>query len=424
MIGERQPHSMKHEREGKTTGFSPPSFAPGPGPARPGQLRQVNASEVLRLLRLHTPCSCADLVRFSGLSAPTVSSTVEYLRRKGLVEQVGPGVSSGGRPPRLLRFNDTFGYVIGVDLGGTALRIALADLSGKFVGKSSVLLGKETNPKRVVAMILAQIRKLEREHQIPHKKLLAIAAGAPGITDTRSGVVLSAPNLCNWKNVPLRQMLEKRSRVPVSVENDVNLGALGESASGTARGVKNFVFLAIGSGIGAGIFVNGHLYHGSNWTAGEIGYLYVPGTEETPLAMDRRGPLESVIGGQGIQEMWRKKVTANGRDHQPVQPLRLRATQIFDLAESGNAKAREVLQHTARILADAITNVSLILNSSLVVLGGGVGNHPALLEATRQVLEHNEFARPQLALSRLGVDAQLHGAVWLALKMTEQRTLP
>ena len=415
---------MKDSFEDKTSNFSSAAATPGPGPARPEQLRQVNASEVLRLLRLHTPCSCADLARFSGLSAPTVSSTVEYLRRKGLVEHIGRGASSGGRPPQLLRFNDTFGYVIGVDIGGTTVRVALADLNGKIIGKAAVHLGKKSAPKQVVALIMSQIRRLEREHRIAHKKLLAMAAGAPGITDTRSGVVLSAPNLACWNKVPLRQMLEESARVPVSVENDVNLGALGESASGTARGVKNFVFLAIGSGIGAGIFINGHPYHGSDWTAGEIGYLYVPGTEETPLVMQRRGSLESVIGGKGIEGMWRKKLNGYGRNGQKTQQLRLKATQIFDLAESGNAKAREVLQHTARILASAITNVSLILDSSLVVLGGGVGNHPALLEATRRVLEQNEFAHPRLELSRLGGDAQLCGAVWLALKMTEGRMLP
>lgn len=412
---------MKHPHEGRTASLSSPAIASGPGPARPGQLRQVNVGEILRFLRLHTPCSCADLARFSGLSAPTVSSTVEYLRSKGLVEQIGRGVSNGGRPPRLLRFNDTFGYVVGADIGGTTARVALADLNGKIIGKSTVLLNKRSSPKQVVALIVSQIRQLERDHRIPHKRLLALAAGAPGITDTRSGIVLSAPNLFGWKNVPLRQMLEKSVQVPSSVENDVNLGALGESASGTARGVKNFVFLAIGSGIGAGIFVNGHLYHGSDWTAGEIGYLYVRGTEETPPAMDRRGPLESVIGGQGIEQMWREKLAVNGRCSPQARQLRLKTSQIFDLAESGNAKATDVLQHTARILANAITNVSLILDSSLVVLGGGVGNHPALLEATQRVLEQNEFARPQLALSRLGGDAQLHGAIWLALKMVEQR---
>jgi glucokinase len=414
---------MEHIRKEHVLNFGSPEGEERIGPARPGQLRQVNAREILRLLRLHNPCSCADLVRHSGLSAPTVSSTIEHLRQKGLVERIGPGASSGGRPPGMLRFNDTFGYVVGVDIGGTAVRVVLANLNGKIIGKWVGSLHESSTPKHVAALIMSGIRRLQRRHRIPAKKLLAVAAGAPGITDARAGIVFSAPNLSGWKNVPLRQILEDSARVPVSIENDVNLGALGESWSGTARGVKNFVFMAIGTGIGAGIFINGRLYHGSVWAAGEIGYLTVPGTEQTRLAIHRPGPLESVIGGKGIERMWRDMPNGNknGAHHQAKQ---LQATEIFDLAHAGDERAREVLEQTARILASAIADVSAILDTSLVVLGGRVGIHPALLEATQRILVQNEVARPKLALSTLGQEAQLFGAIWLALKTAELRALP
>jgi glucokinase len=393
------------------------------GPARPGQLRQVNTREVLRLLRLYSPCSRADIVRHSGLSAPTVSSTIDYLRRKHLVERIGRGPSNGGRPPTLLRFNDTFGYVVGVDIGGTAVRVVLADLHGKIVGKWVGSIHNNSTPKRIVALVMRGIHHLERHHGVQAKKLMTVAVGAPGITDSRAGIVFSAPNLTNWKDVPLRQILEDSTGVAVAIENDVNLGALGESWSGTARGVRDFVFIAIGTGIGAGIFVNGRLYHGSDWAAGEIGYLRVPGTQLTRLAIHRPGPLESVIGGSGIERMWR--MSRNGNDRRsPVKRRQLKATEIFDLAQSGDARARGVLMQSARILADAIADVSVILNTSQVILGGRVGLHSALFEATRRILERNEIARPRLTLSTLGEDAQLYGAIWLALKTAEQLALP
>ena len=393
----------------------------GAGPARPEQLRQANAGEILRLLRLHMPCSRADLVRFSGLSAPTVSSTVEYLERKGLVERIGMGAPSGGRPPNLLQLNASFGYVIGVDIGGTGVRVALADLHGKIVAKWIGSFVESPTPARVTDLISGGIRQLLRHQRIPQKKLLTVASGAPGISDVRAGVVLSAPNLCDWHGVPLRQMLEESADVPVSIENDVNLAALGESWSGTARGVRDFVFLAIGTGIGAGIFIDGRLHHGSAWAAGEIGYLTVPGTEETSMAIRRTGPLENIIGGKGVEQAWLKM--SDGTRPGDQSRRHLKATEIFGLAESGDAKARELLQRTAQILASAITNMSLILDSSLVVFGGGVGSHPALLEATKRIVDQNEFARPHLAVSLLGADAQLHGAIWLALKTAEQNVL-
>jgi len=404
----------------------------GLGLGRPALLREVNARRVLRLLRLHGPCSRADLVRYSGLSAPTVSSGVAFLEKKGLVEPLGPGPSGGGRPPGLLRFNAKRGYVLGVDIGTSVVRVAVSDLNGALVDKWMAPTRSLSTPKRVVALIRSGIEKLQGLHQIPSTKLLVVAAGVPGITDARTGVVLSAPILeSGWNNVPLRQMLESETGISSTIENDVNLAALGEGWLGTARGVKDFVFLTVGTGVGAGIFVNGQLYHGSDWAAGEIGYLYVPGTEETPLALRLPGSLESIIGARGIQEAWRKLAAGppspnHSGDAPPSQPSseNVAATEILAFAERGDSRAQAILRQTARILADAITNVCLILNSSLVVLGGRIGSQPALFDATRRIVERNEFCRPRLALSALGSEAPLYGTICLALKHAERRILP
>lgn len=388
------------------------------GLSRPELLRRDNAKEILRLLRLHNPCSRADLARHSGLSAPTVSSAIAYLDKRGLVRALGLGASNGGRPPTLLRFDQIFGYVIGVDIGGTVLRVALADLNGNIIGKKIATLGAKRTPKRLAALISSAISDMRRRHHIPSKKLLALAVGAPGITDVQAGIVVSAPNLSDWDSVPLREMLQSEIQVPVAIENDVNLGALGESWRGTAQGEKNFVFLAIGTGVGAGIFVNGALHHGPDWAAGEIGYLQVRGTDESPLEMHRAGSLESLIGGKGIERAWCKLHQRNHkRTSRPAR--RIQATGILDRAESGEREARQVLDKSARILANAVTNIALILNSSLVVFGGRIGTHSALFEATRRIIERNEFARPRLAISLLGPDAQLYGAISLAIKTAE-----
>ncbi len=395
----------------------------GIGPGRPKLLREVNARRVLRLLRLHGPCSRADLARHSGLSAPTISSGVVYLQKKGLVEPVGPGPSSGGRPPSLLQFNTRLGYVAGADIGTSVIRVALADLNGTILGKWVGSTRSRSTPGRVAKLIVAGIRELQTQHRVPPEKLVSLGAGVPGITDAQAGIVLSAPILpSGWQAVPLAQLLERGTGIPVTVENDVNLAAIGESWVGTARGVRNFVFLTIGTGVGAGVFVNGRLYHGSDWAAGEIGYLYVPGTDEAPLSIGHPGSLESIIGARGIRRSWQKLCNGNRKSGGPK--ARINVPEIFDLAEKGDHRAGILLQQTARILADAITNVCVILNSSLIVLGGSVGSHPALLEATRRILEQNDFSRPRLALSVLGGEAPLLGAIWLALKAAESILLP
>lgn len=349
----------------------------------------------------------------SGLSAPTVSNAVAYLRRGNLVEQLGLGTSNGGRPPDMLRFNSSYGYVAGVDLGGTNIRLAISDLDGKIQARSMVSTRGNRTPNKIVSLIHSGIRQLILQNGIPRRKLLAVGLGAPGITDVRAGIVVSAPHLQDWQSVPLRELLEAKLGIPSVIENDVNTAALGESWAGSAKGISDFVFLAIGTGIGAGLYIGDRLYHGSEWAAGEVGYLLVPGATVFPMAIDKPGALESVIGGQGIEKAWRKlllKSSQAGRRNRHLKP-----TQVFELAEEGDILARQLLQTTAQVLAHAVSNISAMLNTSLIVLGGAIGSSDPLLRATHKLLERNELARPRLVISLLKEDAQLYGAVRLAL---------
>ena len=383
----------------------------------PALLKQMNARKLLALLRANNPCSRADLVRISGLSAPTVSSVVEYLERNRLVNRLGPGRSSGGRRPDMLAFNSDRGYVAGGDLGGSNIRLALADLDGKIVARWTMSTRGNRTPKKIVALIHEGLLSLLRQAQISRSKLRAMALGAPGITDVRAGIVLSAPHLSDWHMVPLRDLLQAKLKLPITVENDVNTAAIGERWAGSAKGVSDFVFLAIGTGIGAGIYLNDQLYHGCDWAAGEVGYLLVSGERFSPVLLKEPGSLEKTLGGNGIQHTWDKLNAGRNGYHQ------LRATEIFELATHGDDNARKLLRSSAEALANAVTSISLLLNTSLVVLGGTIGTSEPLVKATRQILKKNDFARPRLAISTLGADAQLHGAIRLALDRVEMSLL-
>jgi glucokinase len=300
--------------------------------------------------------------------------------------------------------------VIGADIGGSYARLALADLNGTIIGRWHAALRADRSPKAVTALIGSAVLQMLEQYKVPTKKVLELVAGAPGITDVEAGRVLSAPNLTGWHDVPLRDLLQKETSIPATIENDVKLGALGESWRGAARGTANYVFLAIGTGMGAGIVVNHMLHHGANWAAGEVGYMLLPGLPADAPTQDIPGALESTVGGKGIERAWAEM---NGSES--VEPG-IKATDVFDLATQGNPQARELLQRVADQLALAVTNMSLMLDLSLVVLGGGVGGHTALVEAVRRRLERNEFARPQVAISSLGGEAQLYGAIWLGIQ--------
>lgn len=302
-------------------------------------------------------------------------------------------------------------YFLGVDIGGTNLRLALADADGTILARTSTTTTNVRDAHLVVAKIRESVDHLLQQAGIARKAAAAIGVGAPGITNAQTGVVIATSYLMGWRDVPLKAMLEEQLGIPAAVDNDVNLAALGESFYGAAKDARDFVFLALGTGIGAGIILNGELFQGSNWTAGEVGYMLVPGVPEMSVDIGKPGALESIAGGEGLRTQWQSLWSAD----KTTLPQNLTATQIFDGALSGDALANAVLNRAAQVLAYTIFDITLILNTPLFVLGGSVGLHAALLERTQAVVDaHARRLRPHLVLSSLGADAQLMGTIRLA----------
>lgn len=378
-------------------------------------LRDINSRTILQLLRLHQPCSCSDLARLSGLSVPTVVSGVTRMERVGLVKRMGKGWSSGGRRPDMLAFNETYGYVAGVEIGHTTLRVGIADLSGQMLGDNVAELGEKSQPAAVIDKIALQLASLRESLRIPLKRLLSVGVSAPGITDVDGGIVVSVPAMQAWENVPLRRLLEEKLGLPVKIENDVNAAALGEHSHGVARGEDNFVFLHIGRGLGAGLFINGMLHHGPEWTAGEIGYLPFQVSAPQVVRKSQVGALEAAICTGAIERQWSAIVAANGG----TQPPHLRSVAILDRASEGDSLALQLVDRNSEYLAMTCSWLSLILNCSLIVFGGELGMHPALFKATVQRLDGHDFARPRLAITELGMMVELRGALQLALEVAE-----
>ncbi|MGA8272659.1 MAG: ROK family transcriptional regulator [Candidatus Sulfotelmatobacter sp.] len=381
---------------------------------RPPLLRHTNAQVLLRLLRATGPCSKADLVRASGLSAPTVTNVVAHLSAAGLIEPIGEGDSTGGRPPDILRFRAERGSVGGVEIGTDFIVFLLTDLDGREFARSKIALPRSAStPPEVCALIGSEIRILLGKHSQPGDHLLGLVVGVPAIVDVKGGLVTAFTALQDWRSVPLGSMLEKEMKCHVTVENDTNLGAQGEAYRGAAQGEKNFVFITIGEGVGAGIFIGGKVYRGSQWSAGEIGYMRVPNISRDRPSVHEHGRLEKVLGAPGILKSWRAGRNA-ARSHPKVD----RASAVFDLAAAGNAQAKKILNQRASILADIVLDLALILNPSVVLLAGEVGSHPRLLQEVRTLLVGNEVAVVEVKLGALGPSAVLWGAIQTALEST------
>ena len=384
---------------------------------RPAFLRRTNALTILKLLREAGACSRADLVRASGMSAPTVTNVVADLLAADLVQPLGEGTSSGGRPPDLIRFKAERGCLAGVRLTAQFVSFLLTDLSGNELDTSQVWLGgRKTTPEAVCALIADETRRMLKVRRLKRDRLLALVVGAPGITNVDAGVVVAVSTLEDWREVPLRAMLQRSFACRVAVENDTNLAALGEGAHGAAQGETSFVEIDIGANVSAGIVLDGRLYHGAQWSAGEVGYLRVPHVSRRDPSLYEFGALETVLSSVGIRESWRKAANRGA--------ARADVTAILDMAQRGEPAAKKLIRQRAAIVADMIVNLSLILNPGLVVLGGEVGRHPALHSFLGKELARCEFAVPRIVAAKLGESAVERGAIAVALEAMPSILLP
>lgn len=391
---------------------------------RPSVLRHTNALSILALLREAGTCSRADLVRASGLSAPTVTNVVKDLLAANLVEPLGEGESSGGRPPDMIRFKSRRGCVLAVQISSNDLSFLLADLDGNEIGTLNLSLAKmNTTPEAVCGYIGEGLRTLLRQQKMTRNQLLVLVVGVPAITNVNDGIVLAISTLEGWRSVELRSMLNKIVDCLVIIENDTNLAAQGERYRGASQTERDFILISIGTNVSAGIILNSRIHHGAQWSAGEIAYLRLPNTSRKQPTIYEFGELESVLTSSGILASWRELSSAKGHSKKGQAKI-TEATQVLNLAETGDALAERIVQHRASIVSDIVLNLSLVLNPNLILLGGPIGCHPALIRGVQKQLEGSEFGVARVRAGMLGDMAVLWGAVLLALDVIPEVLLP
>jgi len=301
---------------------------------------------------------------------------------------------------------------------------ALADLSGRIMARHSIPSrspsgeGGDESLQRLISLIQDLIQACpDRAH------IWGIGIGAPAVTLSSQGIVTWAPAL-GWRNLPLRQIVEARLGIPTFVENDVNLAAMGEHWCGAGQGVDNLVAIFIGTGIGAGIMVNGELYRGASDAAGEVGYIVVD-TDSLKHRYDRFGCLESLASGTGIAARAQTRVQA-GEETMILtlangDPQAITAETVFSAARKGDEVATEIVTETVEFLSLAVANVSCVLNPEVVIIGGGVAySADMLLEGIRQRIEEVVPVVPRIVASALGKDAVLMGAFAMVLQQISE----
>jgi predicted NBD/HSP70 family sugar kinase len=373
--------------------------------------RRLNEQAVLHTIFHQGPLTRSRVATLTGLSKPTVSSIVDDLVEADVVQETGRTSGGVGRTATLYQVDGRTAYVIGIDLGGTKINAAAADLYGEVVAERT-----ERTDSTSADALIAQLRTLSRdvaeEGGVGWDRMRAITIGVPGTVDPESGEIRLASNIPDLSGHALAHEIKGDWGVEVILENDINLAAVGERWQGLAKDCDNFVVISIGTGVGAGLVINGEVYSGAGGAAGEIPFLPL-GEDPFDPAMHRRGPLEEAVAGSGIVGQVATRL-AQG-EPSSLSPGST-AAEVFAAAGAGDDLAHSVIDNEARQVALAIVSVAAVLAPELVVLGGGVGANPLLLEPVRRYSEQLLPLPLSIERSALAGRASLLGAIALGLQ--------
>ncbi len=375
-------------------------------------LRIMNERAVYERIRVLGPVSRPQLAAATGLSKPTISLALADLERAGLVVSAGHRTGNAGRAAVLYTIRPEAGWVIGLDVGREWVRAALVDLSGEIAVRRDVRSRAE-DADELIEQLGGIVDGLA---ETADGDIIDIVLGTPGVHDAEKERLHLAPNLPGWEVPGVTARLASRLPVPFVIENDIALAALGEQGYGLGAGLRHFVYVSIGTGVGMGVIVNGALYRGARGAAGEIAFL--PMGETDPFAQApatrRHGMLESVASAPGVVAT-AQRLGMDGT---------ITAKRVFDEARDGDPVAARAVALEADHVARALAGVIALLDPELVVLGGGIGGHGAdvLLGEVRDRLESiTPLGPPRLEVSPLGDDAVVLGA--LATGLDTARTL-
>jgi len=314
-------------------------------------------------------------------------------------------------------------HIIGIDLGGTNIKIGLLNLKAKIISKKSFETRNYKTRDALINKMVQEIRNLLAENNIDAKKVAGVGIGVPGLVDTAKGTVHYLVNIPGWIDVPLQNIIRRKLKIDCFVDNDVNVMALGELYFGAAKGAKNILCITLGTGVGGGIIIDGKLYRGSSFSAGEIGHVGI-NEEGTKCNCGNRGCVETYVGANyiirnavdrlksGEKSILTKLAGGNLKNITP--------SLINDAAKKDDRFAKKIWQEAGTHLGSALAGVVNLLNPEKIIIGGGISKTGKdLYDAIRKRINEKAMKVPakivKIERSKLGYDAGLVGAATLVL---------
>ena len=377
-------------------------------------IRDINRSLVLNLVKNHGPISRTDIARKSGLSLSTVSGITRALLSAGLIHEMASGESSGGRRPILLSVDPKAGYAIGLKLTESEVIAALTDLDATVLNREIAPVHDTQEPSQYIAQVEDAIDDLMSASGVAREKLMGIGVGMSGFIDHESGTCRYSAIL-NWRDVPLQDEMEALFDVPVLVDNDVNTLTQFEAMFGSGQGIRDFLVVTIGRGVGLGIVVHGQVYRGSQGGAGEFGHITV--REDGPLCnCGKRGCLEALVAEPALVA----QAQAAGLEDALPAGESLAPASLARLAREGNEIAAAIYARAGHVLGVSLANLVNLFNPACVIVSGegaraGEYLFAPMKEALRDHLFNGMGGALQLLVEPLDDDAWARGAASLVL---------
>ncbi len=376
-------------------------------------MREYNERLVLNLVRRAGRLSRADIAKRTHLSRSTVSSIIVDLLEANLVREVGAGRSRGGRRPILLEFNGQAGYIVGVDLGATHILALVTDLEARPVARLEEPFTIEEGPEVGLERVVRLIGQALEQAGLRMEQVFGVGIGIPGPLDFATGKPIFPPIMPGWHDTPIRERLRERLGKPVHLDNDANLGAIGEYWWGAGRGARNVAFIKVGTGIGCGLILEGKIYRGEIGSAGEIGHTVID-EDGPPCRCGSSGCLEALAARPAILQAARQSGKFARKDNISILDL-------IEAAYQGDPTARLLFAQAGRRIGTALIGLVNLLNPGVIIIGGGVARAgPLLLDPLCETVRRRALGvaapRTRIVASQLGAEAIAIGAVTVVLQ--------
>lgn len=379
-------------------------------------VRDINQTIFLHLIRERQPISRADIAKYTGLRAGTVSAIVNRLIKNNFVYEGTEGPSSGGRPPKNLYINAESFYVLAIDIGVSDTAFAVSDFNGRILKQNQILT--EGEPEHFLNKLADKIDNLVKT-EYPRARFGAVGVSVPGLIDRETGTVEVSPNL-EWKNVPLRKILSQKLNLPIFVENDANAAAFSELWYGPLNeaNLRTLLFILVVEGLGTGLIINGELHVGSRLGLGGFGHMSIDPNGEL-CSCGRRGCWETFVSERATVERYHRVTAKQGL---PFVSL----SDIIALANKNDEMALQSLKITAEYLGEGISNLAHGLFPETVVIGGNITAAWSLIEPIiKKRLKSRYIVSPdQIIIRPASVQRpSLFGAIPIALQNCFQRPI-